>query len=196
MFTSRAEYRLLLRQDNADIRLTELSFQIGLADEFRLKQVRSKISGTNEIIQYFKNTSAEPNNFNPFLSSKGSSQLNQKVRYFSVLSRPNISIIEMSQVDMELNNFLLKFTEETVYQAEVLMKYEGYVEKENENVEKAMRLESVSIPPKIDYKLIGGLGKEAIEKFNKFKPSNIGDASRISGINPSDISILLVYLGR
>jgi tRNA uridine 5-carboxymethylaminomethyl modification enzyme len=97
---------------------------------------------------------------------------------------------------MELNNFLLKFTEETVYQAEVLMKYEGYVEKENENVEKAMRLESVSIPPKTDYKLIGGLGKEAIEKFNKFKPSNIGDASRISGINPSDISILLVYLGR
>ena len=196
MFTSRAEYRLLLRQDNADIRLTALGNKIGLADDSRLQKVNEKTKGSAEIINYFKNNSADPDTLNPLLQNLNSSPLNQKVRYFSVLSRPNIDINAMSKTDTGLNNFLSQFNDETIYQAEILMKYEGYIEKENENVDKALRLEAVNIPDSIDYKLIGGLGKEAIEKFNKFKPSNIGDASRISGINPSDISILLVYLGR
>ncbi len=196
MFTSRAEYRLLLRQDNADIRLSALSNQIGLASKARLEKVQEKTQGSANIIQYFKNNSVDPDVINGFLNEKGSSALNQKVRYFSVLSRPNIDINELAAADPALQNYLKAFDIETIYQAEILMKYEGYIEKENENVEKSVRLESVSIPHDIDYKLIGGLGKEAIEKLNKFKPGNIGDASRISGINPSDISILLVYLGR
>jgi len=196
MFTSRAEYRLLLRQDNADIRLSFLSNQIGLASNERLERVKEKIGGSAEIIRYFKNTSAEPEVINSFLMEKGSSALNQKVRYFNVLSRPNIDIKELALADPQLSTYLNSFNQETIYQAEILMKYEGYIEKENENVQKSLRLESVTIPYDTDYKLIGGLGKEAIEKLNKFKPGNIGDASRISGINPSDISILLVYLGR
>lgn len=196
MFTSRAEYRLLLRQDNADIRLTPLSNKIGLANNERLIKVEKKVEGSKAIINYFKTNSADPENFNSFLNEIGSAPLTQKVRYFNVLSRPNIGIPELRKSDSGLSQFLNSFDEETIYQSEILMKYEGYIEKENENVEKSLRLESVVIGPNVDFKEIGGLGTEAIEKLNKFKPANIGDASRISGINPSDISILLVHLGR
>ncbi len=196
MFTSRAEYRLLLRQDNADIRLTLLSNKIGLASGDRVEAIHHKTKGASAIIDYFKNNSAEPENLNPFLNQISSAPLNQKVRYFNVLSRPNIGIKDLIKVDSSLFNFVNQYTEETIYQAEILMKYEGYIEKENENVQKSLRLESVLINPDINYKEIGGLGTEAIEKLNKFKPNNVGDASRISGINPSDISILLVHLGR
>lgn len=196
MFTSRAEYRLLLRQDNADVRLTPLSNKIGLASSERLNTVNDKAKGVDDVIKYFKSVSAEPSKLNPFLNSINSAALSQKLKYFNVLSRPNIGILDLVKEDEELRNFVSKFNKDVVYQAEILMKYEGYIEKENENVEKSMRLESVTIDANIDYSKIGGLGTEAIEKLNKFKPNNIGDASRISGINPSDISILLVYLGR
>jgi tRNA uridine 5-carboxymethylaminomethyl modification enzyme len=196
MFTSRAEYRLLLRQDNADIRLTPLSYKLGLANEERLHRVESKIEGANKIIDYFKNKSADPNTLNPFLESVNSAPLSQKTRYFNVLSRPNISVAQLIEQDTALLHEMLGFDKETIEQAEILMKYEGYIERERENAEKQIRLEEHIIKSDFNYNIIKSLGAEAIEKFNKYKPQTIGQASRISGINPADISVLLVYLGR
>lgn len=196
MFTSRAEYRLLLRQDNADVRLTKLSGSLGLADSNRVMRVSRKISNYNEIIQYFKNTSGEPNTLNGLLSSLGSSSLSQKTRYVNILSRPNISIMALALADSTLSNFISQFDGETIEQAEILMKYEGYIEREKENADKHKRLEDYVISPSFDYDSIKSIGAEAIEKFKKFKPHTVGQASRISGINPADISVLLVHLGR
>ena len=196
MFTSRAEYRLLLRQDNADIRLTPLSYKLGLANKDRLNRVETKIDGANKIINYFKNNSADPNTLNPFLESVNSAPLSQKTRYFNVLSRPNVSAAQLIEQDTMLLNEMSVFDKETIEQAEILMKYEGYIEREKENAEKQIRLEELFIKPDFNYKSIKSLGAEAIEKFIKYKPQTIGQASRISGINPADISVLLVYLGR
>jgi tRNA uridine 5-carboxymethylaminomethyl modification enzyme len=196
MFTSRAEYRLILRQDNADIRVTKLSNNIGLASNERLERVKTKLKETDEIIHFFKNNSAEPDKINGYLSQVESANINQKVRYFNLLSRPNIYILDLAKPDNVLNNFLSKYDALSIAQAEILMKYEGYISKESENAEKSIRLEALKINPNTVYSEIGGLGKEAIEKLNKHKPDNIGDASKISGITPSDISILLVHLGR
>jgi tRNA uridine 5-carboxymethylaminomethyl modification enzyme len=196
MFTSRAEYRLLLRQDNADIRLTPLSYKLGLANEERLHRVETKIEGANKIIDYFKNNSADPNTLNPFLEIVNSAPLSQKTRYFNVLSRPKVSAAQLIEQDATLLHDMASFDKETIEQAEILMKYEGYIERERENAEKQIRLEEHIIKPDFNYNSIKSLGAEAIEKFNKYKPQTIGQASRISGINPADISVLLVYLGR
>ena len=196
MFTSRAEYRLLLRQDNADIRLTPLSYKLGLANKDRLNRVETKIDGANKIINYFKNNSADPNTLNPFLESVNSAPLSQKTRYFNVLSRPNVSAAQLIEQDTMLLKEMSVFDKETIEQAEILMKYEGYIEREKENAEKQIRLEELFIKPDFNYNGIKSLGAEAIEKFIKYKPQTIGQASRISGINPADISVLLVYLGR
>jgi len=196
MFTSRAEYRLLLRQDNADIRLTPLSHAMGLASNERMKRVTEKAESYTRIIDHFKNNSAEPQDLNPFLETIGSAPLSQKVRYFNVLSRPNISIGDISANDKSLAQALSGFDHESIEQAEILMKYEGYIEREKENAEKIRRLEELRISPDFNYDSIVSLGAEAIEKFKKFRPHSIGQASRISGINPSDISVLLVHLGR
>ena len=196
MFTSRAEYRLLLRQDNADIRLTPLSYKLGLANKDRLNRVETKIDGANKIINYFKNNSADPNTLNPFLESVNSAPLSQKTRYFNVLSRPNVSAAQLIEQDTMLLNEMSVFDKETIEQAEILMKYQGYIEREKENAEKQIRLEELFIKPDFNYNSIKSLGAEAIEKFIKYKPQTIGQASRISGINPADISVLLVYLGR
>lgn len=196
MFTSRAEYRLLLRQDNADVRLTPLSHAIGLASKERKEAVDLKEKKYNEVIHYFKNTSGEPDILNPFLNSKSSAPINQKVRYFNVLSRPNISISDLINSDTALKEGLKEYSHEVLEQAEILMKYEGYIERESENADKLKRLESLKIKPDFNYHVIGGLGAEAKEKLAKFKPLTIGQASRISGINPADISVLLVHLGR
>jgi tRNA uridine 5-carboxymethylaminomethyl modification enzyme len=196
MFTSRAEYRLLLRQDNADARLTPLSNALGLASQERVDKVRQKISGYNRIIDFFKNTSADPSVLNEYLKRIGSSELSQKTRYFNVLSRPNISIKSISDNDQGLAEFLVPYSGETIEQAEILMKYEGYIEREKENADKVRRLDDLVIKPDFNYDSIVSLGAEAIEKFKKFRPHTIGQASRLSGINPSDISVLLVYLGR
>ncbi len=196
MFTSRAEYRLLLRQDNADIRLTPISNALGLAADDRMKRVTEKISGYNKIIDHFKNTSAEPGVINGFLESVNSAPINQKMRYFNVLSRPNVSIKDLSFHDQVLANALSGYDAETIEQAEILMKYEGYIEREKENADKHKRLEDYVINADFNYDSIKSLGAEAIEKFKKFKPHTIGQASRISGINPADISVLLVHLGR
>jgi tRNA uridine 5-carboxymethylaminomethyl modification enzyme len=196
MFTSRAEYRLLLRQDNADVRLTPLSHAIGLADASRLSRVHQKIEHYQHIISYFKNTSAEPEIMNPFLASVNSALLSQKVRYQSILSRPNVGISDMQKSDAKLAEVLAAYDKESIEQAEILMKYEGYLEREQENAGKLKRLEDIKIDGALNFDLLGGLGTEAKEKLKKFKPETIGQASRISGVSPTDVSILLVHLGR
>lgn len=196
MFTSRAEYRLLLRQDNADVRLSPISYALGLASEERFNRVNQKVQSSNQIISYFKNTSGEPDVLNRFLESIGSAAINQKTRYYNILSRPNIGIQDLTANDDVLAQAMQKFDREAIEQAEILMKYEGYIDREKENADKLKRLEDVKIRPDFDFSTIGGLGAEAKEKLRKFKPGTIGQASRISGINPADVSVLLIHLGR
>jgi tRNA uridine 5-carboxymethylaminomethyl modification enzyme len=196
MFTSRAEYRLLLRQDNADVRLTPLSNEIGLADDKRMEKVKSKIASYNKIIDFFKTNSVEPSSINPFLESIGSSPVPQKMRYLNILSRPNISIPEIARYCSDVELFLSGYDAETIEQAEILMKYEGYIERERENAEKFRKLDEMSIWTDFDYSRVHSLSNEAREKLKKIRPSNLGQASRISGISPSDISILMVYMGK
>jgi len=196
MFTSRAEYRLLLRQDNADIRLTPIGYRLGLASEQRMARVNQKLAGSEKIVDFFKSTSAEPHVLNPFLETISSAPMTQKMRYYNVLSRPNISIPDMASHDSYLRSFLSDFNKDIVEQAEILMKYDGYIERERENADKLKRLDDLPIRSDFDYDSIMSLGAEAVEKFKKFRPATIGQASRLSGINPSDISVLLVYLGR
>ena len=196
MFTSRAEYRLLLRQDNADSRLTPLSYELGLASKERYNKVTSKNRSTEKIIDFFKNNSASPEVLNPLLNSCSSAELSQKTRYYNVLSRPNIGIKEMVGADEVLSKVMEEYSEETIEQAEILMKYDGYILRERENADKLKRLDNLRISQEFNYDSITSLGSEAIEKLKKFKPGTIGQASRISGINPADISVLLVHLGR
>ncbi|MGZ3900145.1 MAG: tRNA uridine-5-carboxymethylaminomethyl(34) synthesis enzyme MnmG [Bacteroidia bacterium] len=196
MFTSRAEYRLLLRQDNADVRLTPLSHKIGLAKDNRLELVNSKINQYSDIIHYFKNTSADPDAINNYLEKIESAPVNQKVRYFNILSRPNASIEGIAEYANDVKELIDSISKETFEQAEILMKYEGYIEREHENALKLKRLEDLKLDVDFDYSTISSLGLEAREKLKKVKPVSIGQASRISGINPADISILLIHMGR
>jgi len=196
MFTSRAEYRLLLRQDNADIRLTKLGYDIGLAKKDRLDVVLKKEENYLSIIKHVKETSALPEVINPYLASKDSAPINQKIKYVNILSRPNVDIQEIGKADPEMQKFLEPFDFETVLQAEILVKYEGYLLKERENADKLERLEELKLRPDYDYDSIASLSTEAKEKLKKLKPFSIGQASRISGVSPSDISILLVHMGR
>lgn len=197
MFTSRAEYRILLRQDNADVRLTPKSHEIGLASKERLDRVLQKNSEAAKIMKFFKDESISPDEINPLLESIGSAPLNQKVRMFGVLSRPGVSIADFT-CNAELQKFLklLKSPDESIEQAEILMKYEGYISKEYEMAEKIQRLEEIKLHDDFDYHRLTSLSSEAREKLSKIRPNTIGQASRISGVNPSDVSILLVYLGR
>ncbi len=196
MFTSRAEYRLLLRQDNADVRLTPLSYSVGLASKKRFEKVQKKTKQYSELISYLKNNSGEPEQLNPYFSSINSSLLNQKYRYNNILSRPNVSIKGIARYSDDVKNKIANLDDETIEQAEILMKYEGYIEREKENAEKLKRLEEFKLNPNFNYDSIISLGSEAKEKLNKLRPISIGQASRISGINPADISVLLVHLGR
>ena len=196
MFTSRAEYRLLLRQDNADIRLTPLGYNIGLASSDRMTEVETKIKSYNKIIEFFKNTSAEPGNINPFLDRIGSSSISQKTRYFNLLSRPDISISDIASCCEDVARLIADTNKETVEQAEILMKYEGYIERERDAADKVSRLEGLRIRKDFDYRNVHNLSNEAREKLSRLRPETIGQASRISGISPSDLSVLMVYLGR
>ena len=196
MFTSRSEYRLLLRQDNADVRLTPLSHSIGLAKDNRLVAVNSKIKNYEELIKFFKNTSAEPSETNAYLESINSAPLNQKIRYFNVLSRPDVTISDLAKHCSDLKNVVSNMDADTVMQAEILMKYEGYIEREKEGAEKVAKLDNYKIKPDFDFKTVNSLSLEARDKLTKLRPETIGQASRISGINPADISVLLVHLGR
>ena len=196
MFTSRSEYRLLLRQDNADVRLTPLSHSIGLAGDERMNRVSDKIKNYETLIKYLKNTSAEPGETNAYLDSINSTPLAQKTRYFNVLSRPDVSIANLAKHGKGLKETISTFDEDTIMQAEILMKYEGYIEREKENAEKVAKLDNYKIRSDFDFKAVNSLSLEARDKLTKLRPETIGQASRISGINPADISVLLVHLGR
>lgn len=195
MFTSRAEYRLLLRQDNADIRLTEKSHKIGLADEKRLRNVENKIAASNELEEYLKSTSLKPGIINPILASIESSPVDQAYRASQILTRPNMTLEKLSEIDF-IGEKTKEFTEEVKEQSEINIKYKGYIEKEKENVAKLNRLETIRIPDDFDYTKIGSLSSEAKQKLNKIQPKTIAQAARISGVSPSDINVLLIYLGR
>ncbi len=196
MFTSRAEYRILLRQDNADIRLTPKSYELGLAKKERLDRVNFKQKQTNEIISYFKKESIEPAEINPALEAIGSAPVTQKVKMFSILTRPTITLLDFAIYSAKVKDFISQFDLESIEQAEILMKYEGYISKEHELADKQTRLEDLILHDDFDYIRLTSLSKEAREKLTKVKPRTIGQASRISGITPSDVSVLMVYLGR
>ena len=195
MFTSRAEYRLLLRQDNADIRLTGKSHKMGLADETRLKNVELKIKASNELEEYLKSTSLKPGIINPILASIDSSAVDQAYRASQILTRPNMTLDKLSEIDF-IRDKTVEFSEEVKEQAEINIKYKGYIEKEKENVAKLNRLETIKIPGEFDYSKIGSLSSEAKQKLSKVQPKTIAQAARISGVSPSDINVLLIYLGR
>ncbi|MFZ4798269.1 MAG: tRNA uridine-5-carboxymethylaminomethyl(34) synthesis enzyme MnmG [Bacteroidia bacterium] len=196
MFTSRAEYRILLRQDNADIRLTELGNKIGLASNKRLENVNQKIKNTEEIVKFFKKTSVTPSEINPLLKEYNTTDIPQNYKLMQIITRPQLDINILNENIPLVNNFLKNYSEDNLLQAEILMKYEGYIEKEQLMVEKMNRLENVIIYDNFDYSSIHNISSEAREKFIKQKPKTLGQAARISGISPSDISVLLVHLGR
>ena len=196
MFTSRAEYRILLRQDNADIRLTPKAYALGLASKERFDRVQEKVKQSHELMRYFKTESIDPTEINPVLEALGSSPINQKVKMFSVLSRPNLSIIDFTLYCSRIKEQLQHYHWDSIVQAEILMKYEGYISKESEMVEKLQRLEELVLPEDFSYKQLASLSLEAREKLESVRPQTIGQASRISGVSPADISILMVYLGR
>jgi tRNA uridine 5-carboxymethylaminomethyl modification enzyme len=196
MFTSRAEYRILLRQDNADIRLTPKSYELGLAKKERLDRVNEKQKNSQEIISFFKKESIDPVEINPTLETIGSAPITQKVKMFGILTRPTITLLDFALASPKVNEFISKYDMESIEQAEILMKYEGYISKEHELADKQTKLEDLVLHDDFDYKRLTSLSAEAREKLTKIRPRTIGQASRISGITPSDISILMVYLGR
>ncbi len=197
MFTSRAEFRILLRQDNADIRLTPLAEKLGMLNmESRLTRTNEKKIASEEIELYFNEASVEPELVNNLLAEKDSSLLKQKVKLVSLLSRPQISLLEMRDRIAHLDSFLNKFDDESINLAEINIKYKGYLMKEQDLAEKMNRLEEVKLSENIEYNFMQSLSSEAREKLNKIKPGTIGQASRISGVSPSDISVLLVHMGR
>jgi tRNA uridine 5-carboxymethylaminomethyl modification enzyme len=197
MFTSRAEYRILLRQDNADIRLTPLAQELGMQGlESRMARVNEKIQNAEKIEQYFDETSVDPYLVNPLLSEIDSSPLKQKIKAKSLITRPNLGINDLRKVLPDIDENLSHYDEESLTIAEISMKYEGYIKKEQEMVEKMDRLESVRLADHFDYKSLKSLSFEAREKLHQIRPRTIGQASRISGVSPSDISVLLVHVGR
>ncbi|MDA9257242.1 tRNA uridine-5-carboxymethylaminomethyl(34) synthesis enzyme MnmG [Flavobacteriaceae bacterium] len=197
MFTSRAEYRTLLRQDNADLRLSEISHQLGLASKQRVTNVENKRAHTNAFVSFFKKTSVKPEVINPVLSLKKSSEISQSMKLYKLFSRPNITLSDMLSLE-SVKLFLdkNKFKDDVLEQTEVQVKYSGYIEKEKANAEKLNNLENIKIPTKFDYSKVQSLSSEAIQKLNNIKPSTLSQASRISGVSPNDISVLMVYMGR
>ena len=197
MFTSRAEYRTLLRQDNADLRLTNKSYMLGLASKERLLNVENKQKSTDFFVSFFKKTSIKPEAINPVLKSKNSSEIKQSVKLYKVFSRPNVSMDDMLSLDPVKKYFLeYKLGVEVLEQTEVQVKYSGYIEKEKANAMKLNNLEALKIPATFEYSKVKSLSTEAIQKLNKIKPTTLSQASRISGVSPNDISVLMVYMGR
>lgn len=194
MFTSRAEHRLLLRQDNADERLSPIGFNLGLIGEEHLEKVNSKIAATNKIIHYLKNTSIDKDSINATLLEKNSSPINQNVRLFTMLSRPQININDLTKVHHGLQNMVEGLDNETLEQVEIKVKYDSYFEKELDLVGKMKKMEDKVINSEFDYSKLVSLSKEAREKLRNIKPRTLGQASRISGVTPSDISVLLVHM--
>ncbi|MGS2762675.1 tRNA uridine-5-carboxymethylaminomethyl(34) synthesis enzyme MnmG [Sinomicrobium sp. M5D2P9] len=197
MFTSRAEYRTLLRQDNADFRLTPKANSIGLASEERLRRMENKKESADAFIHFFRETSVEPAEMNPVLEEKGSSLMKQSDKMYKVFSRPNITMEDMLQVgDVKKYVEENKLDKEVMEQTEIQVKYSGYIEKEKNNADKLNRLEDIAIPSNFDYDKLKSLSFEAREKLKGIRPATLSQASRISGVSPSDISVMLVYMGR
>jgi len=199
MFTSRAEYRILLRQDNADIRLTEFGHKLGLISNDRMKKCGGKIRKIEEILYFVKNESIHPDEINGFLESNNTTKISQKTRIHDILIRPQINIHSFVVICDKFKNFLKehKITDKSILEeSEILIKYSTYIEKEKEIAEKVIKLEEIKLKENVDYNNIKALSIEAREKLNKIKPKTIGQASRISGVSPADITVLLVQLGR
>ncbi|MEL7533934.1 MAG: tRNA uridine-5-carboxymethylaminomethyl(34) synthesis enzyme MnmG [Bacteroidota bacterium] len=196
MFTSRAEYRTLLRQDNADLRLTALGYEIGLASDERYEKMIAKKKEVESLTQTIKETSVAPETLNPYLEKVGTSALRQKVKVVSVLSRPQVSLEGLTGEIKSLQTATVDLDEEVFEQAEIQVKYEGYIRKERELAEKMMRLDEIVIPEKFDFNKIQALSSESREKLSNMRPQSLGQASRISGVSPADISVLMIYMGR
>ncbi len=196
MFTSRAEHRLLLRQDNADIRLSHIAFDLGLINEERLELVNKKIHDSEEIVKFTKKQSVQAEDTNELLEKLGTAPLTQNVKLFNLLSRPQIQIEHLRTVSKPFEKKLEAFDEETIMQAKIKIKYDSYFEKEMEIVSKMQKMEDKAINPDFDYNTLGSLSKEAREKLLKIKPRTLGQASRISGVSPSDISVLMIHMAK
>lgn len=196
MFTSRAEFRTLLRQDNADLRLTEKSYQIGLASEERMKAVEVKKSEVSFVKETLKNYSIEPNEINEYLTSIQSATISEKQKAAKIILRPNVTLNELQETISPLKESLANISADALLQSEIQIKYERYIEKEQQLVDKMSDLENMIIPANFDYNKLSALSNEALQKMKKIQPSTLGQASRISGVNPSDIQILMVYMGR
>ncbi len=197
MFTSRAEYRTLLRQDNADFRLTAKSYAIGLASEKRLKRMEYKFNESEKMVNFFKETSLTHDEANPILIEKGSAPMTQSDKMFKVFSRPQIELEDILRFE-KVQNYIQEhdLDKEIIEQAEIQVKYSGYIEKERNNAEKLTRLEDIKIPENFDYEKIKSMSIEAKQKLSKIRPITISQASRISGVSPADISVLLIHMGR
>lgn len=196
MFTSRAEHRLLLRQDNADIRLSPIGHELGLISDERLEKVNQKIANADALVKFTRNQGIEMSDANPMLESLGSSVLNQNVKIHSLVGRPHVGLPDLIKVSKLLADATKDLDNETIEQAEIKIKYESYFEKENEIVAKMLKMEDKEIKPDFDYNKIVSISKEAREKLFKIKPRTLGQASRISGVSPSDISVLMVYINK
>lgn len=197
MFTSRAEYRILLRQDNADLRLTPIAHRLGLLGaDARMERVRAKQQAAAEIDHFFRNASVVPDDINGYLASVDSTPVVQKVKLYNILLRPQVDIASLAQAVPELQRFLSPYDPEYVELAEINIKYEGYIRKEEEMVQRMNRLEDVRLHENFDYRALQALSAEARDKLSRHKPRTIGQASRISGVSPADVSVLLIHLGR
>lgn len=196
MFTSRAEHRLLLRQDNADIRLSPIGHELGLVSDERLEKVNQKIAKADALVKFTRSQGIEMSDANPMLESLGSSLLNQNVKIHSLVGRPHVGLQDLINVSKPLAEATQDLDNETIEQAEIKIKYESYFEKENEIIAKMLKMEDKEIKPDFDYSKIVSISKEAREKLFKIKPRTLGQASRISGVSPSDISVLMVYINK
>ncbi len=196
MFTSRAEFRTLLRQDNADLRLTELSYRLGLASQERVEKVMEKKYNVSAIKKILKETSIEPDEINPYFTTINSSLISEKQKAEKILLRPGVELTDLKKNIASFHSLLHGYDEETLEQTSIQVKYDVYIEKEKELVQKMSQLEELAIPETFDYRKITSLGNEATEKLSRIKPRTLGQASRISGINPSDVQILMVFMGR
>ena len=197
MFTSRAEYRILLRQDNADERLTRKGFDIGLASEERLRRMEEKFDKAEKLVNYFEENSVQPKEINEVIEAREGTPLKQANKMISVITRPELKLADFTKI-ARVNEFITEnnYDVEELEQTEIQIKYKGYIKKEQQNADKLHRLENLKIPTNIDFNLLVSMSIEARQKMTKLRPATVAQASRISGVSPADISVLLIYMGR